>query len=60
MHVFYYVIDLTLINSWIFFRDVYKSNVSRCKLIQLVGEELTGTNPDGDIGKNIAAQRSVI
>ena len=58
VHVFYNVIDLALINSWILFRDVCKSNVSRRRFIQLVGEELTGTNPGVDIAKNVAAKRS--
>ena len=58
VHVFYNVIDLALINSWILFRDICKSNVSRRRFIQLVGEETTGTNPGVDIAKNVTAQRS--
>ena len=56
VHVFYNVIDLALINSWILFRNVCKSNVNRCRFIQLVGKVFTRTNPGDDIGKNVAAQ----
>ena len=40
MHVFYNVLDLALINSWILYKKVIESNISRA-FIQQVGEELT-------------------
>ena len=36
IYVFYNVIDLALINSWILLRDISKSSISRPKFIQLV------------------------
>ena len=45
IYVFYNVINLALINSWILFRDICKSGISRRKFIQRVVEELTGTTP---------------
>ena len=50
IHVFYNVIDLALINSWILFRDICKSNISRRKFIQRVVEELTGSTPAYNTG----------
>ena len=60
IHVFYNVIDLALINSWILFQDVCKSDISRRNFIQQVVEELTGTTPGKDTGKNAVTQRSLI
>ena len=60
IHVFYNVIDLALINSWILFQDVCKSGISRRKFIQQVVEELTGTTPGKDTGKNAVTQRNLI
>ena len=45
VHVFYNVIDLALVNSWIVFKHVCKSNISRRDYIQLISEELTGNTP---------------
>ena len=56
--MFYNVIDLALINSWIFVRDICKSGVSRQKFAQRVVEELTGTTPGDIAGKNALAQRN--
>ena len=50
IHVFYNVIDLALINSWILFSYICKSNISRRKFIQRVAEELTGSSPGYDTG----------
>ena len=56
IHVFYNVIDLALINSWILFRDICKSSVSRRKFAQRVVDELAGTTPNA--GKNAVALRN--
>ena len=48
------IIDLALINSWILFRDICKSGVSRRKFAQVVVEEVA-TSED-DRGKNAVAQ----
>ena len=58
IHVFYNVIDLALINSWILFQDICKSGISRRKFSQHVVEELTGTTPGDSAGKNAVALRS--
>ena len=58
IHVFYNVIGLALINSWILFRDICKSGVSRRKFAQRVVEELTGTTPGDSAGKNAVALRN--
>ena len=42
IHVFYNVIDMALINSWIIYLHVCNSSISRRMLIQRVSEELTG------------------
>ena len=60
IHVFYNVIDLALINSWILFRDICKSGISRRKFAQRVVEELTGTTPGDGAGKNAVALRNPI
>ena len=57
IHVFYNVIDLALINSWILFKDICKSNISRRKFIQRVVEELTGSTPDYDTGSRLNATK---
>ena len=57
IHVFYNVIDLALINSWVLFREICKSSISRRKFIQSVVEELTGTTPGAETRKNTSAQR---
>ena len=58
IHVFYNVINLALINSWILFRDICKSSVSRQKFAQLVVEELTGKTLGDNAGKNAVAVRN--
>ena len=42
MHVFYNVIDMALVNSWIIYKQVCQSSISHRKFIQKVAEELTG------------------
>ena len=42
MHVFYNVIVMALVNSWIIYQQVCQSSISRRKFIQKVAEELTG------------------
>ena len=42
IHVFYNVIDMALINSWIIYKHVCNSNISRRMFIQRVSKELTG------------------
>ena len=58
IHVFFNVIDLALINSWILFRDIRKSGVSSRKFAQRVVEELTGTTPGDNAGKSAVALRN--
>ena len=41
IHVFYNVINNTLINSWIIYKHVCNSSISRRMFIQRVSEELT-------------------
>ena len=60
IHVFYNVIDLALINSWILFQDICKSGISRQNFIQRVVEKLTGTTPGKNTGKNAVTQRNRI
>ena len=45
VHVFYNVIDMALINSWIIYKQVSQSNISCREFIQRVAEELTGSEP---------------
>ena len=42
VHVFYNVIDMALINSWVIYKKVCQSKISRREYIQKVLEELTG------------------
>ena len=58
IHVFFNVIDLALINSWILFRDIRKSGVSSRKFAQRVVEEPTGTTPGDSAGKSAVALRN--
>ena len=46
IHVFYNVIDIALINSWIIYKHVCNSSISRRMFIQRVSEELTGSTPN--------------
>ena len=59
IHLCYNAIELPLINSWNFFRDIYKLNISCQRFIKHVGKELTGANPDSDAGKNAAVRSRV-
>ena len=43
VHVFYNVVDMALINSWIIYKQVCQSSISRREFIQRVAEELTGS-----------------
>ena len=43
MHVFYNVVDMALINSWVIYKHVCQSNISRREYIQKIAEELTGS-----------------
>ena len=52
------IIDLALINSWIFFRNFCKSGVSRQKIAQDKVEELTGATPKDVARKNAVTQRN--
>ena len=47
MHVFYIVVDMALINSWVPYKHVCQSNISRRKYIQKVAKELIGNVPSG-------------
>ena len=68
IHVFYNIIDLALINNWILFQDsvscqasdlnICKSGISCRKFIERVVEELTGTTPRENTGKNAVTQRN--
>ena len=58
--VFYNVIDVALINSWILFQDICKSGISLRKFIQRVVEEHTGTTLGKNTGKNAVTQRNLI
>ena len=60
IHIFYSVIDLALINSWIFFQDICKSGISHRKFIQRVVEELTGTTLGKNTGKNTVTRGNLI
>ena len=43
VHIFYNVIDMALINSWVMYKAVCKSNIRHRAYIQKVCEELTGS-----------------
>ena len=43
VHIFYNIIDMALINSWVIYKVVCKSNFSHRAYIQKVCEELTGS-----------------
>ena len=43
VHIFYNVIDMALINSWVIYKAVCKSNISHRVYIQKVCKELTGS-----------------
>ena len=45
MHVFYNVVDMALINSWILYKQVFQSSISNREFIQSVAEELTESAP---------------
>ena len=45
VHVFYNVVDMALINSWILYKQVFQSSISRREFIQRVAEELIGRAP---------------
>ena len=45
MHVFYNVVNMALINSWILYKQVCQSSISRREFMQNVAEELTGSAP---------------
>ena len=45
VHVFYNIIDMGLINSWIIYKSVCKSSISRKEYIQKIVEDLTGNIP---------------
>ena len=60
IYIFYNVIDLALINSWILFQDICKSGISCRKFTKGVVEELTGTTPGKNTGKNAVTQRNLI
>ena len=52
IHVFYNIIDLAQINSWIVYKNVCKSSISRRKYIQKITEELTGNVPNSTQTEN--------
>ena len=43
VHIFYNIIDMALINRWVIYTAVCKSNFSHREYIQKVCEELTGS-----------------
>ena len=43
VHIFYKVIDMALINSWVIYKAVCKSNISHRAYIQKVCEDLNGS-----------------
>ena len=45
VHVFYNIIDTTLINSWVIYQEICQSNISRREYMQKVAEELTESMP---------------
>ena len=45
MRVFYNVVHMALINSWILYKQVCQSSISHREFIQRVAEELTGSVP---------------
>ena len=45
VHVFYNVVDMALVNSWILYKQVCQSSISHREFIQRVAEELTESAP---------------
>ena len=45
VHVFYNLVDMALIKSWILYKQVFQSSISRREFIQWVAEEVTGSAP---------------
>ena len=45
VQLFYNVVDMALINSWILYKQVCQSSIIRREFIQRVAEELTGSAP---------------
>ena len=45
VHVFYSVVDMALINGWIFYKQVCQTSISRREFIQRIKEELIGSAP---------------
>ena len=43
VHIFYNIIDMALINSWVIYKAMCKSNFSHRVYIQKVCKELTGS-----------------
>jgi len=46
VHVFYNVIDLAIINSWVLYKKTCRSRISRREYMQHAAEELCGTSPN--------------
>ena len=45
VHVFYNIIDTALINSWVVYKEICQSNISRREYMQKVAKELTESMP---------------
>ena len=45
VQVLYNIVDMALINGWIFYKQVCQSSISRRDFMQKVAEELTGSAP---------------
>ena len=45
LHVFYNVVDMALINSWILYKQVCQSSISRREFMQSVAEKLIESAP---------------
>ena len=58
VHAFYNVIDMALINSWVIYKKVCQSKISRREYIQKVAEELTGCMTSDSL-KNVQEMTAV-
>ena len=51
IHVFYNVIDLAIINSWILYKETCKSKISHQVYMQRITEDLCGSPPNNKTNK---------
>jgi len=59
VHVFYNVIHLAIINSWVLYKETCRSRISRREHMQRVAEELCGTSPNNQMMNWLKGSRNL-